>query len=303
MRTLRKSPGFTAVAILTLALGIGANTSLFSVVNAVLLNPVPYPHPEQLVMIHESKPNFRSGSISYPNFRDWQHDNHSFSQMAVNRGTSFTLTGLGEAEELRAQFISSDYFPLLGVQPVIGRFFASGEDEIGAPPIVLVTENFWHRKLSGSPDAIGKTLNLDGKAFTIVGVTPASFEIFQRVTAAATDVFAPIEEQWPAAAAYRPRYIFSDGGEIDSLWGYSKMTDELRKRISGSAPGAVAARRSNAAAVIDAPFRFRRVRGIQSATSAPGQTKSLNRSTGSAAVHAIPRSNSTRNRGSSNDHE
>ena len=195
LRTLRKSPGFTAVAILTLALGIGANTSLFSVVNAVLLNPVPYPHPEQLVMLHESKPNFRSGSISYPNFRDWQHDNHSFAQMAVTRGTGFTLTGLGEAEELRAQFISSDYFSLLGVQPVLGRFFASGEDEIGAPPMVLITENFWHRKLSGSPDVIGKTLNLDGKAFTVVGVTPASFEIFQRVTAAPTDVFAPIG-QW-----------------------------------------------------------------------------------------------------------
>src|ERR1700729_2012890 len=147
LRVLRKSPGFTAVAVLTLALGIGANTSLFSVVNGVLLNPLPYPHPEQLVMLHESKPNFRSGSISYPNFRDWQHDNHSFSSMAVVRGTGFTLTGLGEAEELRAQFISSDYFSLLNVQPVIGRFFAQGEDEIGAAPIVLVSANFWHRKL------------------------------------------------------------------------------------------------------------------------------------------------------------
>jgi predicted permease len=194
VRTLRKSPGFTIVAILTLALGIGANTSLFSVVNAVLLNPVPYPHPEQLVMLHESKPNFRSGSISYPNFRDWRHDNHSFSSIAVNRGTSFTLTGLGEAEELRAQFISSDYFSLLNVQPVIGRFFAPGEDEIGAAPIVLVSANFWHRKLSSSPDAIGKTLNLDGKAYTIVGVAPANFDIFQRVFVP-TDVYAPIG-QW-----------------------------------------------------------------------------------------------------------
>jgi predicted permease len=195
LRTLRKSPGFTAVAILTLALGIGANTSLFSVVNAVLLNPIPYPHPEQLVMLHESKPNFRSGSISYPNFRDWQHDNHSFSSMAVIRDTSFTLTGLGEAEEVRAQFISSDYFPLLAVKPVTGRFFASGEDEIGAQPIVLISQNFWHRKLSGSPDVIGKTLNLDGKAYTIVGVTPASFDIFQRVAVDPTDIFAPIG-QW-----------------------------------------------------------------------------------------------------------
>src|SRR6202000_1385199 len=138
VRTLRKSPAFTTIAILTLALGIGANTALFSVVNAVLLNPVPYPHPEQLVMIHESKPNFRTGSISYPNFRDWQRDNRSFSAMAVTRGTGFTLTGLGEAEVLNGKFISSDFFSLLNVQPVLGRFFAPGEDEIGAPPIILV---------------------------------------------------------------------------------------------------------------------------------------------------------------------
>ncbi len=193
-RTLRKSPGFTIVAILTLALGIGANTSLFSVVNAVLLNPVPYPHPEQLVMLHESKPNFRSGSISYPNFRDWQHDNHSFSSMAISRGSGYTLTGLGESEEIRSQFISSDYFSLLGVQPVLGRFFAQGEDEIGAAPIVLVSANFWHRKLSGSSDVIGKSLNLDGKAYTIVGVAPANFDLFQR-TLIPTDVYAPIG-QW-----------------------------------------------------------------------------------------------------------
>ena len=193
-RTLRKSPGFTAIAILTLALGIGANTSLFSVVNAVLFNPIPYPHPEQLVMLHESKPNFRAGSISYPNFRDWRHDNRSFSSIAIARRTSFTLNGLGEAEELNAQFISSEFFPLLGVQPVIGRFFGPGEDEIGAPPIVLVSANFWHRKLSGSSDVIGKTLNLDGKAYTIVGVAPANFDLFQRV-AAPTDIYAPIG-QW-----------------------------------------------------------------------------------------------------------
>src|SRR5262249_50298625 len=131
-RTLRKNTGFTAIAVVTLALGIGANTSLFSVVSAVLLNPLPYPHPEQLVTLHESKPNFDSGSISYPNFRDWQRENRTFSSMAVTRNVSFSLTGLGEAEQVRARFISSDFFPLLGVNPVIGRTFAPGEDEIGA---------------------------------------------------------------------------------------------------------------------------------------------------------------------------
>src|SRR5690349_22723466 len=95
VRSLRKSPGLASVAILTLTLGIGANTAIFSVVNGVLLNPLPYPHPEQLITLHESKPNFQYGSISYPNFRDWQKENRSFVSMAIFRSSSFTLTGLG----------------------------------------------------------------------------------------------------------------------------------------------------------------------------------------------------------------
>src|SRR6202042_351178 len=107
---LVKSPGFTAVAVLTLALAIGANTALFSIINGVLLNPLPYPHPEQLVTLHESKPNFNTGSISYPNFLDWEKGNHTLSSMAVARGGSFSLTGLGEAEQVTAQFVTSDFF-------------------------------------------------------------------------------------------------------------------------------------------------------------------------------------------------
>jgi len=114
-RMLRKNPGFTTIAVLTLTLGIGANTAIFSVVNGVLLNPLPYPHPEQLVTIHESKPNFDRGSISYPNFRDWQKNSRTFASMAIARGYGFSLTGLGDAEQVRARFISSDFFPLLGV--------------------------------------------------------------------------------------------------------------------------------------------------------------------------------------------
>src|SRR5919205_4012807 len=106
LRMLAKSPGFTAVAVITLALGIGANTAMFSVINAVLLRPLPYPHPEQLVTLHESKPNFDAGSISYPNFRDWQKNNRTFSAMAVARGTAFNLTGRGDAEQVRGEFVS-----------------------------------------------------------------------------------------------------------------------------------------------------------------------------------------------------
>src|SRR5580692_4237039 len=124
LRMLAKSPGFAAVAILTLALGIGANTALFSVVNGVLLKPLPYPNPEQLVWLAESKPNFATGSISFPNFLDWQKDNRTFAGMAVYRYYNFNITGLGEAEQLRARFISSGFFGVLGVSPAIGRSFA-----------------------------------------------------------------------------------------------------------------------------------------------------------------------------------
>src|SRR5690348_18355647 len=117
LRMLAKAPGFTVLAVLTLALGIGANTALFSIVNGVLLNPLPFPHPEQLVTLHESKPNFPTGSISYPNFRDWQKENHTFSGMAIARGFSFNLTGNGPAEQIRGGFVSSDFFRVLGVKP------------------------------------------------------------------------------------------------------------------------------------------------------------------------------------------
>jgi predicted permease len=177
LRMLRKSPGFAVVTVLTLALGIGANTALFSVVNGVLLNPLPFHDPNQLVALSESKPNFAQGSISYPNFLDWQKDNHTFSAMAIARNYGFSLTGMGVAEQVNAEFISSDFFPLLGVKPVIGRTFAPGEDQVGAGPIALISAGFWQRKFSGASDVLGKSLTLNGKDYTIIGVIPASFHL------------------------------------------------------------------------------------------------------------------------------
>jgi predicted permease len=177
LRMLRKSPGFAVVTVLTLALGIGANTALFSVVNGVLLNPLPFHDPDQLVALSESKPNFAQGSISYPNFLDWQKDNHTFSAMAIARNYGFSLTGMGVAEQVNAEFISSDFFPLLGVKPVTGRTFAPGEDQVGAGPVALISAGFWQRKFSGAPDVLGKGLTLNGKDYTIVGVIPATFHL------------------------------------------------------------------------------------------------------------------------------
>ena len=177
LRQLARARGFTAVAVLTLALGIGVNSALFSVINGVLINPLPFPHPDQLVAIHENKPNFEGGSVSYPNFRDWQRDNDSFSAIAVARTASFSLTGTGEAEQVKGEFVSSDFLAVLGVRPILGRSFAPEEDRIGGAPLVLVSEGFWKRKLEAGPDVLNRSLTLDGKNYSIVGVIPSSFHL------------------------------------------------------------------------------------------------------------------------------
>ena len=177
VRMALKSPGFTAVAVITLALGIGANTAVFSIVNGVLLNPLPFPHSDQLVALGENKPNFENGSISYPNFFDWQKDNRSFSSMAVSRVFSFSLIGAGEPEQIDGDLVSSDFFSILGVKPVTGRLFLAGEDKPGAAPVVLIGEDLWRRKLSSSPDILGKSITLGPKDYTVVGIIPASFHL------------------------------------------------------------------------------------------------------------------------------
>ncbi len=194
LRSLAKNPGFAMIAILTLALGIGANTALFSVVSGVLLNPLPYPQADQIIVIGENKANFVNGSVSYPNFRDWQKENRTFSQMAVYRQRTFTLTGIGDAEQVRGNYISSDFFSLLGVKPVMGRNFAPGEDEIGRAPIAMVSEEFWKRKFGGTSDVIGKSVTLDGNDYSIVGVIPARFDLYLQ-TARVKEIYLPIG-QW-----------------------------------------------------------------------------------------------------------
>jgi predicted permease len=194
LRMLAKSPGFTAVAIITLALGIGANTAIFSVVNGVLLNPLPYWQPDRLVALYSRDPNFTRSSISYPNFLDWVRDNRSFSALAAYRNDDFNLTGMGEPERLPAEMVSASFFPLLGVKPVIGRPFRPEEDQVGAAPVVLISGGLWNRKFASSPEALGKSLTLNGTVYTIVGVIPVDFHYtgngFHR-----SDVYVPIG-QW-----------------------------------------------------------------------------------------------------------
>ncbi len=194
LRGLRKAPGFTAVAVLTIALGVGANTALFSMVNGVVLSPLPFPDPERLVGVHASKPNFARGSISYPNFRDWRQSNSVFSELGVSRNTSFVVTGQGTPDQVVGTFVSSEFLPLLGVQPLLGRGFATGEDEVGSAPVVLISAGLWERRFGSSGEILGKTLTLDGRPYAIVGVVPG-FPLSAANLPRASDVYVPIG-QW-----------------------------------------------------------------------------------------------------------
>jgi predicted permease len=195
LRMLRKNPGFTAVAILTLALSIGANTALFSIVNAVLLNPLPYDQPYRLLAVYARTPQFKFSSISYPNFLDWRRDNRTFAALAAFRGENFNLTGMGTPERVDAEMVSATFFPLLGVRPVAGRVFFDQEDQVGAAPVALITEGFWKRKFASSPDAIGKSLALNGKLYEIIGVIPRNFLYENNNFHSNSELYVPIG-QW-----------------------------------------------------------------------------------------------------------
>jgi predicted permease len=191
-RMMRKSPGFTAVAVLTLALGIGANTAIFSIVNGVLLNPLPFPHPQELTVLYEHTANFEKSSISYPNFLDWQRTNSSFASMAAYRHEDFNITGSGEPERVSGGMVSAEFFPTLGVKPVLGRLFVRGEDGMGAAPVALLAEGFWQRRFGSARDIIGKQIIMNGDAYTIVGVVPASFHFRAFNFGGIKDVYVPV---------------------------------------------------------------------------------------------------------------
>ena len=189
LRMLAKSPGFTAIAILTLALGIGANTALFSVVNGVLLNPLAYPHPGQLVALYGKSPGFDRAPITYLNFLDCQRDTETFKSMAMYRNQDYNFIGLGEAgERLTGYQISADFFSSLGVTPVVGRTFRPDDDRLGAAPVVILSGGLWKRRFGSSPNVFGKSVVLNGTSYVVVGVIPAGFKFYGQDR----DVYTPI---------------------------------------------------------------------------------------------------------------
>src|ERR1041385_6565947 len=162
LRSLRKAPGFTLVVILTLALGIGANTAIFSVVNAVVLAPLPYHHPDELVIVWQKSPQGRNISPSYPDFQDWKRSTHSFQDMTAIGWQPRDLTAPGSPEHLEGWLIGSGFFRTMGVNPIVGRDFTPEEDQRGGALAAIVSERIWKGRFNSSTAVLGKTMTMDG---------------------------------------------------------------------------------------------------------------------------------------------
>src|SRR5579864_1662125 len=186
-RMFAKNPGFTAVAVLTLALGIGANTAIFSVVYGVLLQPLPYKEASRLVVLNETTPKVGKVSVSYPNFLDWRAQSHDFSQMAAVHDVGFNLAGITQPENISGEAVSPNFLSTIGVRPFLGRDFEASEEKPGTAPVVLLSYELWQSHMGSDRNAIGRTITLDGHSFTIVGVLPPNFRSLDK-----TDVMLPI---------------------------------------------------------------------------------------------------------------
>ena len=177
IRTLAKNPGFTIVAVLTLALGIGANTAIFSVVDAVLLRPLPYPQSERLFVVYQTLPQdpAQNTGVSYPNYLDWTQQNQAFDSIAAARGNSQALSGQGEPTYIESGSVTSNYFDVLRVKPMLGRTLQSSDDALDASPVVVMSETLWRARFGADPAIVGKTITLEQHAVTVAGIVPAYF--------------------------------------------------------------------------------------------------------------------------------
>jgi predicted permease len=180
-RMLLKSPGITFVVILALALGIGANTAIFSVVDAVLLRPLPYPESDRLVFLNETSKAMDEISVSYPNFTDWRNQNHVFENIGVYNRDSYNLTGVGDAERIITGQVSADMFAALRVKPALGRLFTNDEDKPGGTPVVLLSYPLWQRRFGGQPNILNQQLMLNNKSYTVIGIMPEGYQFPTRV--------------------------------------------------------------------------------------------------------------------------
>ncbi len=192
-RRLRQAPGFSALAVFTLALGIGANTAVFSVVNAVLLRPLPYPDPARLVLLRERSAGFELGAVSFPNFQDWREGNRSLTDISLFRRESFNfaLTGAADLAPERAAGarVTAEFFAITGLEPQLGRTFTSDEDSANGPRVIVISDAFWRRVFHAAPEAVGRTVKIDGAERTVVGVASAGLMLPR-----GADIYVPLGE-------------------------------------------------------------------------------------------------------------
>jgi len=174
VRGLLRNPGFTAVVVITLALGIGANTAIFSVVHGVLLRPLPYRAPDRLVIVSQAAPKIAEPSFGFsvPDFTDFRERQRSFTAMSEYHSMWFILLGRPDPERVQTGVVSDNFFDLLGVKPVLGRTFQRGEDLPGAAPVLLLSYNYWQKSFSGDPNVVGQVFQMNDKPHTVVGVLP-----------------------------------------------------------------------------------------------------------------------------------
>ena len=197
-RRLRHTPGFTLIVVLTLALGIGANSAIFSVVNTVLLRPLPYQEPSRLVEVFHWYPTMKlHAGISAPGFHAYRDETHDFTSLGVATGWGVNLTGVGEPQRLRGRAVSGDYFKTLGIPAALGRTFRLDEDEVGHEHVVVITDGLWKRVLGGASDVVGKQFSLNGEPYTVIGVMPSNF----------VDPWVPNTEIWKPIAIPADRFV------------------------------------------------------------------------------------------------
>ena len=212
-RMLLKRPGFALLGVITIALGIGANTAIFSVVHASLLKPLPYPEPDELVFYWETNPNFGDMSISYLNYLDWRAQSQAMESMAVYRRDRFNLTSAGDPEQVRATMISANIFDTLGVTTLLGRDFTADEDRVGGDPVVILTHGYWQRRFGGDEAIIGRVITLDSRPYEVVGVMP---EDQQRPTR--SDLYVPIGQ-------FADREGWESRDNHQGIYGYARLAD------------------------------------------------------------------------------
>ena len=244
LRSLRRAPTYALAAIAALALAIGANTALFSLIEATLLRPYPYPHPEQVLIVRETSKTFEESSVAYPNFRDWRAQTRDvFSQLGAFRRDSLNLTGAGDPEQLAVRMVSADFFDALGARPQIGRTFTDEDDGPGAERTVVLSNALWQKRFASDPRIVGQSIALGGAAYTVIGVMPPVFRFL-----VASDVFVPLG-LWADQ--------FKDRADHPGISGLARMRPGVTLQQANAALNAVAERLEKAYPLTNTGARVR----------------------------------------------